>query len=934
MSALELLSAVHAPEGWRCVVGIKNKRVIKKFVESAEEVIQAGQQLVDDGFDAYYACATFKEPTTRSGDNTKEFRALWLDIDCGTDKPYEDQTQGIAALKTFCKDNALPRPTLVNSGRGIHAYWTFKTPVAPAVWQPTADRLKALCEEGFLSADPACTADKARILRLPDTKNLKDPDDPLDVTLLYTGEPVDFEELRQTLGVLVFKEEVPDFLPRQVNELTKSLANNREFHFKTILIKTDRDFGCNQIKYITTHQQEMSEPIWRAGLSVAQYCVDRDVAIHAISKNYEQYDPDETEKKANRIKGPYGCATFEKFNPGGCDECIHKGKIKSPILLGLEIAEATTNEIIEEAKDDEPAIVHSVPEYPFPYFRGKAGGVYKRPISEEEDAQVVYEHDLYVVRRMVHPIEGEMVVFKLHLPQDGVKEFSVPLTSVVVKEKLREALAEKGVAATAKQQELLLGYIMTFVKELQVSRKADKMRTQFGWCDGDSKFIVGDREITATGIHYSPPSASTDQFAPNMVAIGEFDKWKECFNVYGKEGLEPYAYAALTAFGSPLLKFTGIRGAAINLISGDSGPGKSTILRVINSVIGKPTELMSMWKDTQNAVARKLAIFNNLCHTYDEVTKVPAEDIGSHLYQVTQGRDKERAQASVNQLRSNTERWELIEIMTSNASLYDKLQIARDSVDGEMMRVFEYVIYSSGLDEQYAKQMFDVQLESNYGHAADIYFSYLVSNKDYVINMVRSVQAKIDKEVRLTSRERFWSALIACNIAGGLIAKELGLHDFNMRNIYVWVTEQIHILRQHVRPPLDNVASVIGDYIGRHMQNILVVNAEVDSRTQMSAAPILEPKGPLYIRYEPDSKRMYINAKHFRADCAKAQITYRELTRKLEKDKVLINSEVKRITKGMKITAPPVYCLVFDCTNGNFLDVEEMIVPADASTPS
>ena len=117
----------------------------------------------------------------------------------------------------------------------------------------------------------------------------------------------------------------------------------------------------------------MSEPIWRAGLSVAQYCVDRDVAIHAISKNYEQYDPDETEKKANRIKGPYGCATFEKFNPGGCDECIHKGKIKSPILLGLEIAEATTNEIIEEAKDDEPAIVHSVPEYPFPYFRGKAG---------------------------------------------------------------------------------------------------------------------------------------------------------------------------------------------------------------------------------------------------------------------------------------------------------------------------------------------------------------------------------------------------------------------------------------------------------------------------------------------------------------------------------------------------------------------------------
>ena len=935
MSALELLSAVHAPDGWRCVVGIKNKRVIKKFVESAEEVVQAAQQLVDDGFNAYFACATFEQPTTRSGDNTKEFRALWLDIDCGEDKPYTDQRQGIAALKEFCKSTSLPRPTLVNSGRGIHAYWTFKTSVTPALWQPAANRLKTLCEEEFLSADHACTADKARILRLPDTKNFKDPSDPLDVELLYTGEPVDFFELRQALGVLVFKEEIPDFITRQVNELTKTLANNREYHFKNILVKTDIGIGCKQIKFLSENQKDVSETLWRAGLSIAQYCVDRDVAIHAISKDHDEYDFSSTEKKANRIKGPYQCVTFEKFNPGGCDECPHKGKLKSPILLGLEIAEAISNEIVEEAEEDEYPVVYSVPEYPFPYFRGKHGGVYKRPVTEEKKAQLVYEHDLYIIRRMVHPIEGEMVVFRLHLPQDGMKEFSVPLTAVVVKEKLREALAEKGVAATPKQQDSLLSYITTFVKELQASKKADKMRTQFGWCDSDSKFIVGDREISAAGIHYSPPSSATDHFAPHMIAMGDFDKWKECFNIYAKEGLEPYAYAALTGFGSPLLKFTGIRGAAINLISGDSGPGKSTILRVINSIIGKPTELMSMWKDTQNSVSRKLAIFNNLCHTYDEITKVPAEDMGSHLYQVTQGRDKERAQASVNQLRSNNDRWELIEIMTSNASLYDKLQIARDSVDGEMMRVFEYVIYSSGIDEQYAKKMFDVQLEQNYGHAADIYFSYLVNNLDYAVNTVRTVQAKIDKELKLSSRERFWSALVACNLAGGILAKEVGLHDYSLKNIYNWVTQQILQLREHVRPPLANAAGVVGDYINRHMQNILVVNAEIDARTNMSSAPIMEPKGPLYIRYEPDTKKMFINSKHFRSDCAKAQITYRELSRKLETDKVLLGTEVKRITKGMKVTAPPVYCLVFDCANSNFFDIEELMnIPDDASASS
>jgi hypothetical protein len=100
----------------------------------------------------------------------------------------------------------------------------------------------------------------------------------------------------------------------------------------------------------------------------------------------------------------------------------------------------------------------------------------------------------------------------------------------------------------------------------------------------------------------------------------------------------------------------------------------------------------------------------------------------------------------------------------------------------------------------------------------------------------------------------------------------------------------------------------------------------------MPQAPLVEPKGPLYIRYEPDTKKMFINVKHFKADCARAQITYRELTRKLEENKVLIGSEVKRITKGMKVAAPPVYCLVFDCNSANFFDVEDMVVRPDADT--
>jgi len=150
--------------------------------------------------------------------------------------------------------------------------------------------------------------------------------------------------------------------------------------------------------------------------------------------------------------------------------------------------------------------------------------------------------------------------------------------------------------AFPKQQDAIAYYVGTFVKNLQLTNKAEVMRTQFGWVDGDSAFIVGDREITKDGSFYSPPSKATSVEAALMKPTGSYEKWKEVFNLYGLPGLEPHAFAALTAFGAPLLKFVGLRGAIINLIHQSSGSGKSTALYMCNSVWGHPVELASIWK--------------------------------------------------------------------------------------------------------------------------------------------------------------------------------------------------------------------------------------------------------------------------------------------------------------------------------------------------
>jgi hypothetical protein len=145
-------------------------------------------------------------------------------------------------------------------------------------------------------------------------------------------------------------------------------------------------------------------------------------------------------------------------------------------MLGTEIEEADDDEVEVETNGEVETV--QIPEYPFPFFRGKKGGVYCRPAEgEEADPALVYEHDLYVIKRLTDPDIGETLLFRLHLPRDGMREFAIPLGVISSKDKLREALANKGVGLFTKQVDLMCVYVMTSVKNLQIMKKAGPTTT-------------------------------------------------------------------------------------------------------------------------------------------------------------------------------------------------------------------------------------------------------------------------------------------------------------------------------------------------------------------------------------------------------------------------------------------------------------------------
>lgn len=180
--AQELLEALwHSPD---CVhqIGEMNRRC-KWFqnlpIKAVSEAVDRAFELSDTGSDAYFACAEYRSPESRTADNVSGACAFWMDIDCSEQKHavgkgYLTTDVALEAAKQFCGDAGLPEPThIVDSGGGLHLYWAMDQVVERDLWHPYATKFKSLTNKLGLLADGCRTADIASVLRIPGTLNHK-----------------------------------------------------------------------------------------------------------------------------------------------------------------------------------------------------------------------------------------------------------------------------------------------------------------------------------------------------------------------------------------------------------------------------------------------------------------------------------------------------------------------------------------------------------------------------------------------------------------------------------------------------------------------------------------------------------------------------------------------------------------------------------------
>jgi hypothetical protein len=932
METKTFLEAVLGDTGFYCVFAgrLSDERKVQKFYSSLDEVIHAAHNLDNEGYDAYFALGTFEEAGSRKVPNVKQLRSFFLDLDCGPSKDYETQADALLALRTFCKAVRLPKPTLVNSGRGIHVYWPLTEPVSRETWIPVAERFKRLCREHNMYGDPAVTADAARVLRVPLTHNHKDTP-PKDVVFVGSpADPIPFELFCNLIG----DDDVPlapkKYAPREADAMMQALSGSYVSRFKTILIKTQAGSGCAQIGEAVMNQNNISEPLWRAALSIAKFCVDGGKAIHKISSNHEEYTAERTEAKVDLIKGPYLCERFDEYRPDVCTNCQHWGKIKSPISLGREVQEAEEEDNVVVQKPlgihNATPIKYNIPKYPHPYFRGKNGGVFKHSKNAEgEDKDVmVYFNDLYVVRRLKDPELGEALVMRLHLPRDGVREFTLPLTAVGTKDEFRKYLAAHGVAVLNVGE--LMEYTMRWVNELQFTAEADEARRQFGWTDDKgTSFCLGNMEVFKDRVEINSPSSATAGLFPAFNPKGSLEEWKKTMSFYNRAGMEMHQFVVGMSFGAVLMEFQPINAAAFHIFSKGSGLGKTTAMLAGASIWGDPDLLMLQERDTFNSKMNRAEVYKNLCVYMDEMTNTAPKDLSDFAYQLPSGMQRNRMGPKGNVERVRGKPWKTLFGTTGNTSIIERVALYKALPQAEAQRVLEYKAVPVNFETKEETDKFSAALKEHYGLAAVPYLQYVMGNLEPVKELALTTQRKIDVAAGLKADNRFWSVLASRSITGLMLAKKLGLIDWQIARVVQWIIKVMQDARTDMAEMGVDVESILTDFLADHYNGILRIKSTDDARKQTTGLdhlihPEAVPRMNFVARYEYDIKRLYLLPKPLKEWCGKQQINYGGFVDGLKTGRTKAKKEKVRLGKGTHSNWPPVDAITVDCSS--FMDDE------------
>lgn len=910
MDTLTFLATVLPSKGKYCVVELSSRKKEHVFVDTLRELTPHLNRFHAAKYNTYFALASFIDAESRTAKNAHAMRSVFLDIDCGVGKAYRTKRDAAQALEEFLGETNLGSPWVVSSGGGLHVYWPFTEDVPIPQWRAVAENFKRLCKQYNFRIDYTVPADAARVLRLPGSLNYK-TDPPRPVKILVEGARFEFESfaaaVRGPLNGHALEDDHPllsDAIPGErlsaaaQSGVSFSLINLSlpKTSFNKIVQRSKAGDGCAQLVYYKKHAtQDGMEPLWYALMSVAAKCEERDEATKWLTKlhPYSEERMHQKLKQIDKLTGPRTCEKIDSENPGVCPTCKYWQRITTPAALGWEL---DVDNAPREIRTEKIIVSRAPPPTGFCY---DASGAIFREVKDSDGAIngriPILPYGLHAVHLL--SAKEEHYVRFIAVGKDRQQDILLPQKAVVSKETTTQTLAAQNVIAMlgAGNDKHLFDYVRACVENISSQEKPLVVPDSYGWQENGS-FVVGGTVFSPDGREESFPMPGLENVTHATLCHGTLDNWKKFPTMLaGKRLYDLLAIGCGVGFGSPLMQFSGLDGLVIAAGSTRSGTGKTLALQLASTIWGHPRDYKIGISSSVIAMQHRAGVLKSLPLIVDETTNKARQNdmewFPTFVFDICEGRGKERMESQENKERINNTVWSLLTLVSGNAHMLDIMLAARrHSSEGEIRRMLEWTL-NDVLTWNEAEVELIKAMRENHGLAGRKYAAWLVVNRDKAIRVFQEVYVLLRDRFEFTNDERFWHAGIASCIAGCILAgpKYSDVIELPIKEITASFKSVVETMRDNVGQSARTAEDVLNAYTkenyGRFI-NVRTIEGTVlatlghDGVVDESLTRT-EVMGRVERGATPGMVDMYVEERLLRAHCASMSFGYTDFKREL-----------------------------------------------------
>lgn len=857
-----------------------------------------------------------KKKIKRLQNMARSFRTLCFDLDCGEDKPYATQREGIVKLAEVVKELGLPKPLIVLSGNGAHVYWVLNQDVDVTWWESTSVALRLALADRELLIDNSKIHDPSMVLRPVGSHHKKA--EPWKVVSVAVDDGAEHppELFEDKLSAYIGLVPPSATTQRKSNPMLDAILNENKNDVNLLMVAEQ----CKQVHALVVSGgvtnaagDPVEEPLWRASLGIAKYTIDPEESILVMAGGHPDFVlEDSLEKMAGwKGTGPTTCATFKQLCPKGCEGCPYSDKVKTPAQLSYE--KAVT--IIEPSQAAEEPPEQFTIELP-PGYVYKQDCIYRvEEVETETGTQnnfvFVTQYPMFIKSVFYDPIaKRSSFTLVVRKPLTGWEENDYPMAvlssagkdfSVFLIDNQLFGFKSLG------QQEKLRGYLMDYLQMVQSKIGTGYDYQNFGW-QADGCFVCGDAII-------NPPSNVTDRrivgnaksYLERVGTSGSREGFVEAMRMLSMEGTDVIRTCVLIATTGIIAKHMGNGSSIVSIYSTETTTGKTLSLLAVNSLYGHPRRLIQGRNDTTNAIYGMRGTLNNLPMTIDEITMADDMQVANMAYSFSEGQEK----TVMNQKREIRDgaKWSGPTFMTTNSSLLTKYSQVMQQSEPMRIRTFEV---------QQNDRTF-VSLKDSSGRVADRFGDLLMQNYGFAFpELVEAVVALGGPELLAQKgaadfdktfgydfepQERFYESMIKSAWTMGKIGKSLGLFPFDIKATVQFMLENVTGLRKATEESRIDALDVIGQFMQEYNDQIIEVTEEYGNKN--SKPQVTQPapaKAVMRAHFFYDYKNpimpgsvLAINKSVFRAFLKRFNDAEDRIVRELESVGALV-SENERVT--------------------------------------